>query len=155
MAYATEQDVEDRLGRDLDDSEAQIVNARLDDVEEIIKSRIPDLDAKILDGSVSERLVIMVEADAILRLVRNPDGYSQETDGNYSYSLSRDVASGKLEILPAEWRLLGVRRGMFWINVALPTPARYGCGQCCNPNYPFEVCACARAAYLEEQNESP
>jgi hypothetical protein len=47
-------------------------------------------------------------------LVRNPDGYRSETDGTYGYEFNRDLASGKLEILPEEWAVLGVRgTGMF------------------------------------------
>ena len=42
MAYATATDVADRLGRELDTSEQRIVNARLDDVEIMIKARISD-----------------------------------------------------------------------------------------------------------------
>ena len=92
MAYATPVDVEARLGRPLDESETQVVSARLNDAELIIRSRIPDLDEKVLDGTVTEAAIVMVEAEMVLRLVRNPEGYTAETDGNYSYQISADVA---------------------------------------------------------------
>lgn len=119
MAYASAADVEARLGRTLDPSETQIVNTRLNDVELMIRNRIPDLDIKVSTGVIDPQLVVMVECDAILRLVRNPDGFTAETDGNYSYQISKEVASGKLDILSGEWALLGVRNGAFTIRPSL------------------------------------
>lgn len=112
MAYATPEDVAARLGRELDTDEETLVEARLGDVELILKSRIPDLDDKATESAFYEAVVVLVESEAVLRLIRNPDGYTQETDGNYSYTISRAVASGKLEILPEEWSLLGYRASM-------------------------------------------
>jgi hypothetical protein len=131
MAYATVSDVEARLGRTLDASESQIVTTRLNDVELMIRHRIPDLDTKVSTGVIDPALVVMVECDAILRLVRNPEGFTAETDGNYSYQISSEVASGKLDILPSEWALLGVRNGAFTIRPSLAP--LYG-----NCAYPWE-----------------
>lgn len=133
MAYATPADVEARLGRELDPEETVLVQTRLNDVELIIKSRIPDLDAKIASGAISEEVVVMIESEAVLRLIRNPDGYTAETDGNYSYQISTQVASGRLEILPWEWEMLGWGVGAF---VIAPSLAPYY-EQC--PPYPWET----------------
>jgi Phage protein Gp19/Gp15/Gp42 len=43
----------------------------------------------------------------VLRLVRNPEGYLSETDGDYTYMLRQDLASGKLDLLPEDWETLG------------------------------------------------
>ncbi|MBM7771974.1 hypothetical protein JOD54_002178 [Actinokineospora baliensis] len=145
MAYATSSDVEDRLGRELDDSETQIVYTRLEDAETLILAKIPDLHTRVTANTVPRSVVTMIEADAVLRLLRNPNGFSGETDGNYSYQLSRDVASGKLEILDSEWALLGIRRKRFVIAPRLPVPT-FLVGRCCNPNYPIESCLCLREA---------
>lgn len=125
MAYATPADVEARLGRELDEAETLVVQTRLDDAELILKSRIPDLDQKIVEGVISEDAVVMVESEMVLRLVRNPEGYTSETDGNYSYQISAEVASGKLSVLPYEWGLLGIRGGVYTIRpyVQVPTHA--------------------------------
>lgn len=122
MAYATAADVEARLGRTLDTSEAQIVTARLADAELILESRIPDLDARVTSGTLLQQAVVMVESDMVLRLIKNVDGYSQETDGNYSYSRLQEVASGTLEVLPREWNLLGIRGGVFTIAPYMKMP---------------------------------
>lgn len=131
MAYATVADVEARLGRTLDASESQIVTTRLNDIELMIRHRIPDLDIKVSTGVIDPQVVVMVECDAILRLVRNPDGFTAETDGNYSYQISAEVASGKLDILSGEWALLGIRNGAFTIRPSLAP--LYG-----NCPYPWE-----------------
>lgn len=120
MAHAQPSDVQVRLGRELDAEETALVEARLDDVERIILSRIPDLDARIMSGALSAEVVKQVEADSVIRLVRNPDGYIQESDGSYSYQLSHEVAAGRLTILPDEWRLLGVgQRKVFTFGLTL------------------------------------
>jgi hypothetical protein len=119
LAYATVSDVEARLGRTLEPSESQIVTTRLNDIELMIRHRVPDLDTKVATGVIDPAVVVMVECDAILRLVRNPDGYTAETDGNYSYQISKEVASGRLDILSGEWALLGIRNGAFTIRPSL------------------------------------
>lgn len=109
MAYATYEDVQVRWDHELSQEEQDLVEQRLEDVERRILDRIPDLASKIASGAIDVENVKTIEADAVLRLVRNPDGYIQETDGNYSYILSADQA-GKLYIADEEWELLGWRR---------------------------------------------
>ena len=50
------------------------------------------LDAGLLDEDTFKDTV----AEAVLRIVRNPDGYRMEQQGNYQYQLSAAVASGYL-----------------------------------------------------------
>jgi hypothetical protein len=133
VAYATVADVEARLGRPLEAGETTIVETRLNDVELLIRSRIPDLDARVANGTLDVEVVIMVEAEAVLRLIRNPEGYTAETDGNYSYQISVKVASGRIDILSSEWALLGVRAGAYVIRPYIgPYPGR------CYPPNPWE-----------------
>lgn len=108
MAYATSDDVATRWGHTLSPEETGLVNVRLEDVERMIRRRIPDLDDRVSAGLINAEDVVQVESDAVLRLARNPDGYLSETDGDYTYTLSKDLAGGKLEILPDEWAALGV-----------------------------------------------
>ena len=111
MAYAEAADVESRLGRTLDLSETTIVETRLGDAELLIRARIPDLDDRTAlpttdPNHLNKAIVVMLEAEMILRLFRNPEGFTQETDGNYSYMIASNVASGRLEVLDEEWDLL-------------------------------------------------
>ena len=117
MAYATIEDVESRFERELDEHEVTVATQRLEDAETLIKVRVPDLDQKILDGVISEDLVIMAEVDAVIALIRNPDAKVGETDGNYSYQLNWATATGRLTIPDHYWTLFGVRGG--WGQVGL------------------------------------
>lgn len=117
MAYATASDVATRWGRELTPEETGMVNVRLEDAERMIRRRIPDLDAKITAGTINVEDVVQVESDSVLRLARNPEGYVSETDGDYTYTLSKDLAGGTLGITDDEWAILGVTSGgMFYLT---------------------------------------
>lgn len=122
MAYATATDVEARFTRALDTDETRVVDTRLGDAELIIKSEIPDLDTQVTDGIISQPVLVMIEADMVLRLIKNPEGYTQENDGAYGYSISARVASGVLEVLPSEWALLGKSQGAYTIAPQVKLP---------------------------------
>ena len=126
MAYAQASDVLVRWGKNAADVAAEttaLIEVRLADVERMLNRRV-DLAAGIAASTFAEADVVQVEADAVLRLVRNPDGYISETDGNYTYMLHQQLATGKLEITDEEWDTLGVvTNGMFVIvpNPVMPT----------------------------------
>lgn len=123
MAYASASDVTARWARTPTDEEAALIDVRLEDAERLIRRRIPDLDDRVDAGTLLEEDVIQVEAEAVLRLVRNPEGYLSESDGDYTYMLRQDVSTGRLEILSEEWEILGIRRKRFAVlvpNVVIP-----------------------------------
>lgn len=122
MAYATTADVEARLGRPLDDAEEVIANSRLNDAELILRVAIPDLDDRVAASPTYEQTVIMVEADMVIRLLKNPDGFIQESDGNYSYMRSQALATGRLQVLPEEWDLLGLKATFAMLSPYLASP---------------------------------
>lgn len=131
MTYASSSDVQTRLGKELTPEEVTLVSTRLADVERMILRRIPDLDTRVTVGSIDAADVVQVEAEAVLRLVRNPEGLFSETDGTYAYQFSREAASGRLEITPEEWAILGVRPGGVVQLVPYPAPvtrAPFGSG---------------------------
>jgi hypothetical protein len=109
MTYAQAADVQAVFGRALTAEETALVDRRLAQVERMILRRISDLAAQIDAGDLDEADVIDIEAEAVLRLVRNPEGYASESDGTYSYQFNRETASGRLEILPEEWNRLGLK----------------------------------------------
>ena len=79
-------------------------------MERLIRRRIPDLDTRVSLSETFEADLIDIEADSVLRLVRNPEGYLSETDGVYTYQLQNDLSTGKLLVLDDEWTILGVYR---------------------------------------------
>lgn len=121
MAYADTDDVIARLGRPLTDDETPQAETLLEDAEIEIRSRIPDLDDKAEDEDYLKR-VIKVEASAVTRLIRNPDGYIGETDGNYSYQLNWRLNTGQIEITDREWSLLGLSKTVGILDVRPLTP---------------------------------
>lgn len=112
MAVATPHDVETSLMRTLDENEEKYVLDLLDRAERLIQSRIPDFNSRIESSQCNgfQNVVADIEAEAVARVFRAPDSgvFSSETEGNYSYSVNMQVASGLLDILDAEWRRLGV-----------------------------------------------
>lgn len=107
MSYANVTDVQIRLGRPIT-SAAEIaqVTAWLTDVEALIKVRIPDLDQRVALGQIDEAIVALVEAQVVVRKVKNPDGKQNERIDDYSYGLNTDAARGDLFLTDEEWALL-------------------------------------------------
>lgn len=114
MAQASEQDVAVRLGRALDQGEQELVAALLDDAEALLIARIPHLLVRAEDEAY-RKLVVMVEANMVVRVLRNPDGFRQESEGGYSYTIDTRAAAGFLTVLADEWQLLGLSGGAFSI----------------------------------------
>lgn len=134
MTYATLSDVSTRLGRPITDAEeiAQ-VTAWLADVEAMILARIPDLDELVADGSPSAAVVAMVEANAVIRKIRNPDGKVSEGIDDYNYRLNENARKGELFLTDEEWALLlpGAANGAWTIR---PVGLRRGPGQWVHPD---------------------
>ena len=105
MAIATPEDIAASLLRDLTPSEKKYSGVLLDRVEVMIQARL-NLNLDEITSHMRAAL-IQVEAEAVARVFRNPEGRIQEADGQYSYQLSNLVASGMMQILPSEWELLG------------------------------------------------
>jgi hypothetical protein len=122
MTYAVPSDVTTRLGRAATAEESAMITVLLADVERLILRRIPDLAAQIaaVPPTIDEADVVQVEAQAVLRVVRNPDGFVSETDGTYTYQLSHNSSPGALEVWPEEWALLGLYRSAMVVVAANP-----------------------------------
>ncbi|AIW02914.1 head-tail adaptor Ad1 [Mycobacterium phage Malec] len=125
MAHATANDVVVLWAKEPEPEVMALIGRRLEQVERMIRRRIPDLDVKVILSPTFKADLIDIEADAVLRLVRNPEGYLSETDGAYTYQLASDLSQGKLVILDEEWETLGVnsikRMGVIVPNLVMPT----------------------------------
>lgn len=110
MAYATAADVVTLWAKEPEPEVMVLIERRLEQVERMIRRRIPSLDTLVAASSTFEADLIDIEADVVLRLVRNPEGYLSETDGAYTYQLQQDLSGGRLQILDDEWTALGVFR---------------------------------------------
>lgn len=110
MAYATAADVVELWAKEPEPEVMILIERRLEQTERMIRRRIPDLDDLVLASATFQADLIDIEADVVLRLVRNPEGYLSETDGTYTYQLQQDLSGGRLQILDDEWTILGVFR---------------------------------------------
>jgi len=110
VAYATASDVVTLWAKEPEPEVMALIERRLEQVERLIRRRIPSLDTLVSTSETFEADLIDIEADAVLRLVRNPEGYLSETDGAYTYQLQTDLNNGRLTVLDDEWTILGVYR---------------------------------------------
>lgn len=110
MAFVLVSDVEARLGRTLNASESAQAEAWIDDLEALVLSRVPDLEERITNGSVSIGVVRSVFCTAIIRVLRNPEGLRQHTESIDDYSVTKTIDSsgsaGLLFLTDDEWSLL-------------------------------------------------
>lgn len=109
MTYAQPADVAALLARTLEPAEEALAQRRLDQVERLIKRRVPDLDDQITDGIIDQADVVDIEAEAVYRVMRNPEGFVSEGDGQYNYQRSPEAADGRLKLTAEEWLTLGIR----------------------------------------------
>ncbi|MDV6310276.1 Gp19/Gp15/Gp42 family protein [Gordonia amicalis] len=107
--YASATDVRTLLARELTTEETALVERRLEQVERMILRKIPDLSIQIDNELLDADDVVDIEAEAVCRVLRNPEGLLQEQDGSYGYRLNPDAADNSLRILPEEWLVLGIR----------------------------------------------
>lgn len=135
MAIAFVEDVYKRLPPGVVVTEDEYIETLLNDAETKIKVKIPDLEQKVADNELSADLVRMIEAEMVKRVVLNPEGFVQEADGNYSYSVSRDVASGLLEVTDEEWAQLGVSTALGILAPKINAP---WCHPSADPAYWFQ-----------------
>lgn len=111
MAHATAADVAALMARELTTEESALASRKLAQVERMLLRRIPDLEDQISAGAVDAADVRDIEAEAVYRVVRNPDGVYSESDGTYTYTKSAAAADNTLRITAEEWQTLGVRVG--------------------------------------------
>lgn len=152
MTYGTKADVEVSMMRELTEAEAQYVDKLLERAERLIGVRVPDLEARVQADPKLALTVADIEAEAVARVLRAPEGgiMRQEGEGNYSYSLNLQVASGLLDILDGEWERLGVSR----LRSVMPETDGYARARHGRPDLNFQYGWPARN-YLSEEVDAP
>lgn len=110
MSYVTVPEIAARIGRALTDLEAAQVNAWIDDLDAMISLRVPDLEDRVAQDQPSVAVVRMVYAQAIRRVLLNPEGLRQYTESIDDYSVTKTVdsamSSSALYLTDDEWGLL-------------------------------------------------
>ena len=102
--------------RPLSSAENDVAGSLLSDAWEILLARVPSLNDRLLNGSLSQGLVVAAVTAMVLRVLRNPEGKRMESIDDYSWTRDNAVSAGLLYASDDELRLLsGVRRGAFSI----------------------------------------
>lgn len=86
------------------------VERKTDEAVRELLSKVPDILTRIEAGTLDPDLVRDKAIGAVLRVVRNPTGYEQESEGDYSYRLNNRVASGDIWYPESDLVSLG------WVN---------------------------------------
>jgi hypothetical protein len=98
---ATIADIEARW-RPLSDQETTNANAFLGDAWALLLSRRPNLEDDIAAGTVTSANVIRVVCAMVLRILKNPDAWDQETIDDWSGRRNALTADGILRVTPDE-----------------------------------------------------
>lgn len=103
-----------------DDADAQaLIELRLDEAWRALIAEAPSVASRLDAGTLAADDVVDVLASAALRVLRNPEGYTQgsESIDDYSTSWTAEESSNDLYFTRAELRrLLPARRGAFTIT---------------------------------------
>ncbi|WP_413600846.1 Gp19/Gp15/Gp42 family protein [Curtobacterium sp. Curtsp57] len=90
-------DVANRYEGDLGRFEKPFVETQIADAVDYADARWgPFITQRLLSGVLTSGLYKRIIADAVLRVLRNPQGLASEGDGGYTYSTRATVASGNL-----------------------------------------------------------
>ena len=137
MTLASPADVAVPLLRDLTQAEHAYAIRLLKWAEILIQARHPDLSA------LNTEAVILVESQAVARVLRNPDGKYQESVDDYSSMRDRVGADGLLRITDEEWALLSPSQassgGAFSVDTVATCAAHAGA---CALYYGGAFCSC-------------
>lgn len=98
---ATTSDIVDRF-RPLTAAETNNAQAYLEDAWALVTGRLPSLEANMTAGSVTVANVVRVISAMVIRVLRNPDGKSEESIDDYRYRRDSLVSSGILAVTDDE-----------------------------------------------------
>src|SRR6185295_6484899 len=104
-SLGTQEDVETSLLRPLTMTEETYCPAWLERAEAQLEVRVGDLESRAVPSDPNDpasveaaeewvELVGSIEGEMVARVFRNPEGFKQEDEGNYSYRIDTAVASG-------------------------------------------------------------
>jgi hypothetical protein len=88
--------------RPLTTQETTNATAFLGDAWALLLSRRPTLEADITAGTVTTANVVRVVVAMVLRILRNPDGWDQESIDDWSGRRNALIADGVLRVTPDE-----------------------------------------------------
>ena len=106
---ASVKDIAIQLRRTIDDpAETEQVTAWIELAEIAIRKRYSNLDQLIADGRLKQRTVDLVEAMAVARYARNPEGTTSTSTriDDYQETVGTTNSVATIDLLDSEWALL-------------------------------------------------
>jgi hypothetical protein len=102
--------------RPLNARQQRVAATKLADVERRIRKRMAaagrDFDTEVADLAGDFRAdVIEIEAEAVARVLRNPDGLRSEGLENYQSTRDKSLSDGQLKVTADEWKQIGLGPG--------------------------------------------
>jgi hypothetical protein len=74
----------------------------IEDASAILRSKVSRLDGRIADATLDPILVRSAVVSAVIRALRNPEGYRQEVNGDNSVTYAGDGTPGEITFTPDE-----------------------------------------------------
>lgn len=109
-------------GMDIPDEFEEEVVALIVKAERRLLRRASSIPKRIEDGRLSKEDVADVVADMVLRVVKNPGGYSSEQAGEFSYRIDWGAASGRIHVTKEDLQNLGLGASGATIGVVRSQP---------------------------------
>lgn len=100
--YAGTDEVELAWNKPVSDEQADYVDYLIDKAERLVRDKVPSLSLRITAGKLTAQTVGDVVVDMVVRLLRNPEGLSSESAGDYSYQRNATTGEGRIFIRPDE-----------------------------------------------------
>lgn len=92
--------------RPLSETELALTTVLLDDAWSYLKARVATLEDRVTAGTLDTGIVTAVVAAMVLRVLKNPDGKSEESIDDYRYRRDTAVSAGMLYATSDELALL-------------------------------------------------
>lgn len=100
-------EVTDRYEGTVEPGDTTWVESKIDAAVRELLNIIPSIPTRIASGELEREFVVDKVSDAVLRVVRGPEGFVSEGEGEYNYRLNQRVSSGDLWFPPEDLEQLG------------------------------------------------
>lgn len=125
MAHATTTDVAILLLRELEPNELELAERLLLLAAANLRTRIADLELRMVEDPDFDLTVSHVEASAVKRVLENADGIAYEVIGPFSSQRPVQPDAGGLVFTKSELASLGIGSGAFTIRPYMDTGSEH------------------------------
>jgi hypothetical protein len=104
-------DVKNARKRPIPDEDQAWVETKIREAEAILALKRGDLEdwADEKDSDKRRANIKIAVTRMVMRVVKNPDGFTTEADGDYSYGRDKASASGEVYASAADLQLIGIK----------------------------------------------